>query len=414
MPYIVDLFPIDLGGFIDIGPALSGTYTKVTPSPATDTATASTTAPFRLSFASAMPPPPGVATLHVADSGPTGDLFRSGLITGVPPSPGTVTAISVPTRLTTLLTPAITAMTARLGGILLTPPGWVVGLMAAVSLGAFIPVTGVILGVTPTVNTPPGSVTFTVTGFFVVRVLYFFTDTISFTGTLVTSPAPSGDVTQPSRILSVPCATTLSTSTTGPSPSLALMGMFLSIVAPAVGGIVRPYLETAINDTINGLVAPGLASLGFLRSPSSVVSARRVTITGSGMGLALVLADLFGPAVTPIPKSLNATITPAPQAGTQRVYTVTVTNAVTGIPIDQAAVTLHNFTTSGIAQAVGPLQTNASGQVTFNVALHPKISFHVVPTDHERIRVFASPTLTVSKAGFNTLILTLLEDESDT
>ena len=159
MPYIADLFPIDLGEFIGIGPALSGTFTNVSPGPATDTAAASTTAPFRLSFASATPPPPGVAALHVANSGPVGDLFRSGPMTAVPPSPGTVTAISVPTSLTTLLTPAITAMAARLGGIPLTPPGWVVGLMAAMSLGAFIPVTGAILGITPAVNTPPGSVT---------------------------------------------------------------------------------------------------------------------------------------------------------------------------------------------------------------------------------------------------------------
>ncbi len=413
MPYIVDLFPIDLGGFIGIGPALSGTFTNVSPGPATDTATASTTAPFRLSFASATPPPPGVATLHVANSGPAGDLFRSGPMTAVPPSPGTVTAISVPTSLTTLLTPAITAMAARLGGIPLTPPGWVVGLMAAMSLGAFIPVTGAILGITPAVNTPPGSVTFTVTGFFTVRVLYFFTDTIAFTGTLVTNPAPSGDVMQPGRILSVPCATTLSTTTTGPSPSLAMMGAYLSIVAPAVGAIARPYLETAINDTINGLVAPGLASLGFLRSPSSVVSARSVIIGGGGMRLSLVLADLLGPAVTPIPKRLNATVKPAPQAGTQHAYTVTVSEAATGTPIDQAAVTLHNFTTSGAPQPVGPLQTNTSGQVTFNVALHPKITIQVVPTTHERIRVFAPPTLTVSKAGFNTLTLRLLEDDSN-
>jgi hypothetical protein len=88
-----------------------------------------------------------------------------------------------------------------------------------------------------------------------------------------------------------------------------------------------------------------------------------------------------------------------------------VTNAATGTPVAQADVTLHNFTTNGTAQAVGPLQTNTSGQVTFNVALHPKISFKTIPGDHERVRVFAPPTLTVFKTGFNSLTLTLLEDD---
>jgi hypothetical protein len=182
-------------------------------------------------------------------------------------------------------------------------------------------------------------------------------------------------------------------------------------VAPAVGGIAGPFVETAINDAITALVAPGLASIGFRRTPSSVVSARRVTIAASGIALALVIADLFGPAVTAIPGNLNATVAPAPQAGTQRVYTVTVTNAATGAPVDQADVTLHNFTTTGTAVTVGPLKTSVSGQVTFNVALRPKISYKVIPVDHERVRIFASPTLTVSKAGFNAVNLTLLEDD---
>jgi len=285
--------------------------------------------------------------------------------------------------------------------------------MAALSLGTYIPLGGAITGVVPTLNTPPGSVTFAVTGFFTFRTYYFFTDTITFTGTLVATPAPSGDVGQPSRILSVTGATTLTTTTTGPSPTLALAGTFLSLIAPTVGPILQPQIEAAINGAIDGLVAPGLASLGFLRSPSSVVSARSVTITGSGIGLSLVLADLFGPAISPIPGNLHAAVSPAPQAGGQRVYTATVTNSATGTPINQTDVTLHNYTANGTAQTVGPLQTNPSGQVTLNVALHPKITFQVIPSDNERVRVFSPPTLTVSKAGFNTINLRLLEDPGD-
>jgi hypothetical protein len=414
MPYTVTLSPIDLGGFIGLGPALNGTFANLTPSPATDTATATAASAFTLAFLTATPPPPGVATLRVANSGPTGDLFRSGLVTSLPPSPGALTVLSIPTTLTTLSATAFAAMvSARVGTIPLTPPPSAVAAMAALSLGTYIPLGGAVTGIVPTLNTPPGSVTFTVTGFFTVRVYYFFTDTITFTGTLVATPAPSGDAGQPSRILSVTGATTLTTTTTGPSPTLALAGTFLSLVAPAVGPILQPQIEAAINGTIDGLVAPGLARLGFLRSPTSVVSARRVTITSSGLGLSLVLADLFGPAISPIPGNLHAGVSPVPQAGGQRVYTATVTNSATGTPINQADVTLHNYTASGTAQTVGPLQTNTSGQVSFNVALHPKITFQVIPIDHERVRVFSPPTLTVSKAGFNTINLRLLEDPGD-
>jgi hypothetical protein len=420
MPYTATLFPIDLGGFIGTGSALGGTFRTLTPGPATDTATATASAPFRLVFTSATPPPPGVATLHVANSGPgpTGDLFRSGLLTALPPSPGTLTAISFPTALTTLSATALAAtMARRVGTIPLTPPPWLVAAMAAASLGTYIPLTGAIVGIVPTLVPAtagtPGSVTVTVTGFFTFRVYYLFTDTITFTGTLVLTPAPSADASQPSRILSVPATTTLATTTTGPSPTLALTGMFLSLLAPAVGAILQPQIESAINEAIDGMVAPGLASLGFLRSPSSVVSARRVTITATSLSLALVLADLFGPAVNPIPGHLHAAVSPTPHAGTKRTYTVTVTNADTGTPVNQASVTLRNFTTAGAVQTVGPLQSDTSGTVTFNVALRPKITYQVDPISHDRTRVFVPPTLTASKAGFDTISLTLLEDPGD-
>jgi hypothetical protein len=114
-----------------------------------------------------------------------------------------------------------------------------------------------------------------------------------------------------------------------------------------------------------------------------------------------------------MPGHLHAAVVPTPQDSTQRAYTVTVTNADTGTPVNQASVTLHNFTTTGKVQTVGPLPTDASGAVTFNVALRPKITYQVDPIEHDRTRVFVPPTLTVSKAGFDTISLTLLEDPGD-
>lgn len=416
MPYTVHLLPIDDGGFIDTGLKLNGAFVSITPAPATDTATATAASPATLAFMAATPPPPGVATLYVANSGPAGDLFRSGLFTGLPPSPGTLTVLSFPTSLTSMPSAAFaTTVSASVGTILLTPPNWLVGTIATLSLGAYIPQGGAITGVVPALAS--GSMTLTVTGFFNFRVYYFFTDTITFTATFPVTIAPSGDAGRPSRILSVTTgAMTLSIFTTGPS---GLLSLVTGVFGPALAALLQPQidaaLESAINGTIDKLVAPGLASKRLLRSPTSVVSARRVTITSSGIGLALVLADLFGPAFTMIPENLHAQVSPAPQAGSQRAYTVTVTNTATGTPINQADVTLLNYTAKGTPQTVGPLQTNTngSGQVTFNVALQPRITHQVDPITHERTRVFHPPTLTVSKMGYNTINIRLLEDPGD-
>jgi hypothetical protein len=300
------------------------------------------------------------------------------------------------------------------GRIAITPPAWVVGLVSAATLGTYIPLGGAITGIVPTLNTPPGTVTFTVTGFFTFRTYYFLTDTVGFTGTLTTTPAPSGDPTQPGRILSLSGTTTrLATTTTGPSPTLAVLGWFLSLMAPAVGGIVQPHLENAVNRAIDSLVAPGLASIGFIRSPTSVVSARRVVVTGAGLAMSLVLADLLGPAITPVPGTLRVQVTPKPRATQQTSYTVTVTNSATGAPVPQANVTLHNFTSAGAAQTVGPLQTDTAGQAALSAALRAKVTFRVDPETRERERIFLPPTLTVSRSGFSAVTVRLLEDPVD-
>jgi hypothetical protein len=275
--------------------------------------------------------------------------------------------------------------------------------MAAASAGTHIPLTGAIVGVVPTLNPAtagtPGSVTVTVTGFFTFRVYYLVTDTITFTGTLVLTPVPSADAGQPGRILSVSGTTALSTTTTGPyhpRPD----GHVPLLMAPGWG-------DSAATDrmpqrAIDGMVAQARPAR-FVRSPPA--SSRRRTITGSSLSLALS-RDLFGPA-TPL-----TCMRPSHPRRTAKGLYQTVC-ADTGTPVNQASVTLHNFTTTGTVQTVGPLQTDASGTVTFNVALRPKITYQVDPIDHDRTRVFVSPTLTVAKAGFDTISLTLLEDPGD-
>ena len=180
-----------------------------------------------------------------------------------------------------------------------------------------------------------------------------------------------------------------------------------------VGGIVQPVLEDKMNQAIDSLVAPGLATLGFRRSPSSVVSARNLVVSGSGIAMSLVLADLFGPAFSPLPGTLRAQVSPTPQANTQQSYTVTVTNSATGTPVPQANVVLHNFTAAGLGQTSAPVKTDAAGIAPLPTTLRPRIAFRVDPITHERERIFVSPTLTVSADGFTPITLTLLQDTSN-
>jgi len=158
MPDTINLSEIDLGSFIGLGPALNGTFANLTPSPTADTATATAASPRTLTFTTATPPPPGVATLHVANTGPTGDRSRSGLDTGLPPSPAPLTAFSFPPDLPRLSGPAFaTMLSARIGTFALTPPPWVVAAVAEALLGNYIPLSGTITGIVPTLNSSPAS-----------------------------------------------------------------------------------------------------------------------------------------------------------------------------------------------------------------------------------------------------------------
>ena len=116
MPYTVTLSEIDLGGFIGLGPALNGTFSaNLAPSPATDTATATAASPRTLTFTTAAPSlPEWRRCMSRIPDPPAGCLSRSGLDTGLPPSPAPLTVLSFPTALTRLSGPAFATMSARL------------------------------------------------------------------------------------------------------------------------------------------------------------------------------------------------------------------------------------------------------------------------------------------------------------
>jgi hypothetical protein len=402
MPYTCSLLPFDLGGFFSAGPpALGGVFTSMGGTPAVNAGIVMPGAAFSVTFPTATPPPPGAATVRVTDAiSPVGDLFRSGPLTALPPSPGTITMVTIPTTVTMVPAATVATMTAGLTPIILTPPGWLVAVVTAASGGSFMPITGLITSVTPTLGTPSGTLTLTITGFFTGRTWFVAMTTFTFTGTVTLTPRPSGDAMNPGRILSV-------TSTAASLTSPGGFGVFLSLFAPILGGMVASMMESRVNSAIDSLTTSGLNGLGIGRSPTSVVSARKITITPSGLSLQMVLADLLGPAIT-LPSTLanfHIAIAPTPQAGQPQTYTVTITDAATATAVPGATVALNNFDANGLA-VHQTKTTDALGRVTFAVTLQKR--FLEAEVHGRDVIKSLSPTLRVSKSGFATLTRKLL------
>jgi hypothetical protein len=114
--------------------------------------------------------------------------------------------------------------------------------------------------------------------------------------------------------------------------------------------------------------------------------------------------------VAPSLLTLTTAVTPQPKAGMLQAYTYTVTNAATGAPVPQATVTLHNFS-SNLAQT-STNTTDVSGKVSFTAKLNRKtvVVTGEGPGNPLHDTSTTSPTLSVQKAGYHTLSITLLED----
>lgn len=398
MPYVCSLLPIDLGGFFaSTPPVLSGRFTPVGGSPPASFVLPNPAAPFTVSFPTAVPPPPGAVTIHLTD---VGDIFRSGPMTALPPSPGLVTAVSAPLSATTFPITALVPRLAALTPLMLFPPSWMTTVTAVATGGAFTPTVGAITGLVPTLGVPAGTLALTLTGFFSGRAWFTIPTTFTFTGTINLTPRPSGDANDRARVLSV-AVNSVSLSANG-------FGVFLGLLGPFVGGLLGPLIESALNGLIGTTVASGISGLGLILSPTSVLSARRVTIAPSGIALQLVLADLLGPAVIlppPPPKLFAVAVAPVPQAAVPQTYTVTVTEAATGAVVPGADVALHNFPNNGPV-VTQHKTTDALGHAVFAVTLEGRF-LDIEHKGHEREK-FLAPSLTVTKAGFFSLTRKLL------
>lgn len=406
--YAITVVLLDFGGIFGQSlPPMTGTIRSLTSPFSVETAVPTPATPLTLDFTSAAMPPSGACVVLVRDSGVPGDLFRSGLVSTLPPSPGSLTVFTAP-PVPLSFSLIVTSIAGASPSIAVTIPTEIQVLAGVLTLGAFIPLSLIITGAVA-----PTSLAVTVTGTFTYQAFWFFTSTATFTLTFTAAPAPSADPYDRSRILSV----------TATAPTLAASGVLPVIsaaLAPTFASILASKIEVAVNSKIASDANAELKNSSLRLSPTAVICARRVAVLPSGVSLQLTASDLFGPAVLRALKDFAVAFTPPPQPDTQLVYTVTVTDLVTNAPISQANVTLRNFvggSGGNLVAVIGPFATNANGQVTFDVALHSKIVIRTGGQTRvaaeagaragEERSVSVPPTLTVELAGFNTRTIVL-------
>jgi hypothetical protein len=398
MPYTLNISPLlDLAGFYSAGfPPLTGSIFAPPPpsgSAATPLDTASSTG-LSLGFTSTAVPPTGASALLVTDGGTGGDFLRSGAVNALPASPVAATAITVPS----VLIPAAT-ITARAAGIFVPATAVPTGIRIVSGFltgGTFIPLVVALGPATATLGA--GAITFAVTGVVTARVFYFSVSAITITATTTVTIVPSADPSNPARILRV---TLTPITLTGIGAPVGL------VLGPLVASLLSVVIESMLNSLILSTASSTLSGSGLLMTPTAVISARRVTIAPGGISLQLILADLFGPAVVAPPKTLSVSISPTPVANITHNYTVTVVDAVSGLAVAGANVTLENFASGGPISKL----TDPAGKAVFpNVTLRIR-RVVVIDTGDDKPRrevELIPPTLTVTAAGYNSVVLDLL------
>jgi len=414
MPYTLHLGVLDLAEYYSDGyPAFAGSI--VNPrwvggsGAAFDTATTTTSSPLTLEFASPAVPPVTASATLVLDSGTSGDVLRSGVVSELPPSPASATVITIDP--VPIPAPEISAATAG-RGIPPTPVPYEVRLVSGLlTLGLWIPLVAVLADPIVSLGTAPGTVDVKVTGSLAVRVFYFWVRTYDLSLTVTVAPAPSNDAEAPSRIVRTPLTAS------------SLVAAFSSLpngLGAVLASTIAGMLESVVNETIVGRARFEVSAKGMRLTPTAVICARDVTVipptaggSGGGVNLQLAVSDLFGRALEPVARTLAVAISPTPKATTVQAYTVTVTDAANGSPVPGATVTLRNYAVNG-AVAWATQTTDPAGRAGFTVALRKKVTSVVVitstngPIERERESTTVSPVLTVNAAGSDTVRIALL------
>jgi hypothetical protein len=407
MAYTIVVTLIDFAGFFTAGtPTMAGSI--FSPPPASGSAAAplakATSVPpaTTIAFTSSAVPPAGPSSVLVTATAPPsnpvlGDLFRSGGLGSLPPSPAPLIVFTVPVQIVSAAT--LSGMVASSVGAPFTTtiPTGVAAAVAALSGGILIPLTLTIASVTLTLA--PGTITIAVAGTLVVRQFLFVKVSHVFAFTATLALTPSSDSSNAPRIFAVtPAASTFGAT--------GIPGFVTGPVAPFLASSVASTVESGLNGAIPPVVASSLASSGMELTPTAVISALNPTILGGGVAVRLVIADLFGPAITPIPGTLAVSIKPQIVLKERQTYTVTVTDAAKGTPVSGAAVVLRNYTGEGAIPVITQEATDAQGQASFTVELQNGTMVRGGGKGPPVI-VTLAPTLSVSAQGFNPVLIAL-------
>lgn len=398
MPYTISIRAIDTAKILPGAPAISGRISREPGGPIeTVTASAASFGP-DLNFASTAIPPTGIGTVYVGNTRTSGDLCRSGPVGAWPASPAMCEIFTIPTSFTTFTGAALGAMAGGLAGSTIAIPlgitvaaGGLTGLMFAPT---GITVTGV--RVAPS---PPNLLVVTVLGTIAFRQFFFATST-SFTATIALSIAPSGDALNRERIFNIGVVS----SALNPGVITPGINAVLSLLAPLAAQFASGEIERLLNDAIGTAGRDALTQIDATASiaPGAAICANRVTITPGTLALEMLISNPLGPTIVrrapPVTATLAAAISPTPVRNMQTAYTIHVTDAASGAPVENATVEIVSGSANG-SRLARQATTDAAGNAHISIALRDRR----VRTGTGRNATFelAPPTLSASKTGFH-------------
>jgi hypothetical protein len=406
MSYTVNVEPFDLSGLTAKSRMSGAIFAPPLSSPPPDspapldTATPTAGDAVQLVFHSTAVPPSIACTMLIRDtttSGDitTGDLFRSGPMLNLPNSPATLV----------LVLPKAVSMTARDVSFALNQrlpitvpfPADVVALCSLATGGVITPVSFTANDLTMQLG--PTS-TFAVNGQLNVKFLGFINQASGFSLTAQLAFAPSGDATNPARIVSVTSANQVASV-----DAFFLAPPAAAAIAVFGGGVIASALEDVVNGQIPALAAAAVPPNQMLTS-TAVLSAGQIDIQSSNVTVVAVVGDILGGAVMPIPGNLLVEVNPAWQCDEQRNYVVTVRDHKDSSPVADALVTLQTGA-GGPAGLGGPTvrgTTASDGTVQLNDVTLKSYVYTRGGGKGPPVVIKFEPVLTVSAANFNDFI----------
>jgi hypothetical protein len=300
------------------------------------------------------------------DIGP-GDLFRSGQLFALPPSPGTLnlTVAPIPPIEPGRLSDELQQQLRKTYPI----SADIQNLIGFIMAGSIFPQSITIADASLTVGNP-----FRVTASGSIDVKFFNlwdqSSGFSLSGSIFVGP--SRDPLDTSRVVKV---TASFSSTDLILDTLFLLPPAAPLICEVLSSAIASKIENSLNERIAALASDALARFQppLQLTSTAVLSLGRFIINDAGLNLTAVVGDLFGPGIEPIPipKYISIEVTPHWNCGVAENYTITVLDFGNRTPISGALVSLTSGDGTGEPKSKERHgTTNASGSIGFqNVVL---------------------------------------------